>query len=273
VAAVSDRKTFAFEVTADPGPFHVHSWYYGFLGVSFQGASVDGGSAGVLEANRVFHCRVGGPYHDTWSTRSVLARDNHFNGVVVGPFQSMGGAGGPMPPASLTANHQAPGDGKTATFTTSGPHGLQVGQAVIVSNVEFEDGGIAPEGTYNGKYVIAEIPHASQFTYRMAINVGDDARSNVGTARALWTVGWSMAENNVVDLIPTINFGSPPIALLAAVYSFLPAAFNVFYPFKALNFSKNVIRYVDGRGESVETPAQAIWMGLSTFRGDEGGCF
>jgi hypothetical protein len=260
VTGVPGRRQFQVTLTANPGTLHSDSWYYATLGVSQQGGTVDGGAAGVMEANRVFHCRIGGPYHDTWSTRCVLARDNHFTGVVNGPYQNMGGAGDPMKPVSLTANTQPPGDGKTATFTTAGPHGLQVGQAVTIANVQFKEGGVAPNGTYNGTYAIITLPGSSQFSYRMINAVAEDAKDDIGTAHALWVAGWILAEGNVIDLSPAINYWGQPVGISTAVFSFSLNNFTAFSPFLRSGARHNIVRYVDGRTESVGTPAQGVWL-------------
>jgi hypothetical protein len=46
---------------------------------------------GVSEGNRVFHCGSGGPFHDTWSVRSIVARDNYYQDVLAGPAMGLSG--------------------------------------------------------------------------------------------------------------------------------------------------------------------------------------
>lgn len=80
-----------------------------FLNPHFQGLSADGGTSTVVERNRVIGCRVGGPYHDTWSTRDIVIRNNHYHDVHVGPYQNMGRASlSPVAGSALTVEPGTP---------------------------------------------------------------------------------------------------------------------------------------------------------------------
>src|SRR2546422_190063 len=92
----------------------------------------------VMEGNRILNCRVGGPWHDSYSSKDFVARNNHYRAVVTGPFQNLGGFTGLFtdPPLRMRASSltHSGADGKTATFTvvSAKPHGLMAGQGVRI---------------------------------------------------------------------------------------------------------------------------------------------
>jgi hypothetical protein len=59
-----------------------------FIGVPFHALS-GGGIGFVVEGNKVLNCPRGGPYHDTWSHRDVVIRNNQYLNVRTGPFQNL----------------------------------------------------------------------------------------------------------------------------------------------------------------------------------------
>jgi hypothetical protein len=46
---------------------------------------------GIAEGNRIFHCAGGGPYHDFWSVRSIVARENYYQDVSWGINMGLSG--------------------------------------------------------------------------------------------------------------------------------------------------------------------------------------
>jgi hypothetical protein len=217
----------------------------GFIGEVFQGISNDAGSAAVVEGNRIFNIRIGGPYHDTGSTKDLIIRNNVYRNVVTGPFQAMGGNSGPIAVATLT--HV----GLIATLTTSGPHGLVPGQAVRIGNATINQGNLPPANSYNDPYKILSVSE-TQFTYEMKKDPGADADPGTGQVRALSQVGRWVVENNVIDLIPSYMDWGPPRAILCVVYSFGIPEFAGIDPrvYRQLVIRNNVIRNMDGLPES-----------------------
>src|SRR6266540_2425371 len=60
------------------------------LNESYIGMSIDAGTAAVMEGNRILHCQLAGPWHDSYSTRDLIARDNWFHDVGVGAAETGG---------------------------------------------------------------------------------------------------------------------------------------------------------------------------------------
>jgi hypothetical protein len=216
----------------------------GFIGEVFQGISNDAGSAAVVENNRIFNIRIGGPYHDTGSTKDLVIRNNVYRNVVTGPFQAMGGNSGPIAVATLT--HA----GLIATLTTHVPHGLVPGQAVRIENSTINEDPPIPE-SYNDFYAVLSVSE-TQFTYEMKEDPGADADPGTGQVRALSQVGRWVVENNVIDLIPSYMDWGPPRAILCVVYSFGISGFAGIDPrvYRQLVIRNNVIRNMDGLPES-----------------------
>ena len=244
VSAVVDRKKFKYRMSINPGSDQGLNFSFPFIGVTFQAVSIDGGSEAVMEGNRVFNCRFGGPWHDTFSTKSWIARKNHYRAVVTGPYQNMGLESLPTPAATLT--HV----GLIATFTINStkPHGFTKGQGVRIQGAKI-GGSDPPLGTYNDVYKVESVPTPTSFTYKMVNQPVGNADPNTGTVRALWQVQECVIENNVIELIPSINYWGPPrgIALLAS-----PAVdMKAFRVFRRLVIRNNVIRYVDNLTESI----------------------
>ena len=159
-----DPKTLKYRVSSDPGaPLPGN---YGCIGVVFNAISNDGGTAAVVEGNRILNTWVGGPYNDTWSSRDLIVRNNYYRNVVTGPYLSMGGNGYPILVASLT--HGDP-DAYTAKLTTAVPHGFTAGQAVRIKDVRIPSGD-PPLHSYNDPYKIAAVAaDKTWFTYRERI--------------------------------------------------------------------------------------------------------
>jgi hypothetical protein len=241
VSEVLGPKQLRFVVQTDPGT--PTAW--GFLGEVFQGIAADGGSEAVVDSNRIWNTRIGGPYHDTRSTRSLIARNNHYRAVNTGPYQSLGPVGAPIEAASLTR------DGTLATFVINSakPHGFTVGQGVRIENAHV--GGLL-NPYYNGAFAIESVPTATSFTYRMTgVPSGTAQATPVPTVEPLWQVGEWVLEDNIIELIPSfMNWGPPTGIRLRAAPSADPGAdMTVFRVFRRVIIRNNIIRYVDNLTE------------------------
>jgi len=148
--------TLLKEPDADAAQLHLSG---AVVNTFHQALSVDNGTGTVVEGNRVFHSHIGGPYHDTWSTKDVVIRNNYYHDVSYGPHQSLGGISTtpyPIPLASLVYDSFT---GK-AVARTSFPHGLAELDQVTISNT-------GPVG-YNGLRQIASVPAPNEFRYAIA---------------------------------------------------------------------------------------------------------
>src|ERR1041384_3006731 len=160
-------------VSNDPGS--PTNWSH--IGVQFQALSNDGGTAAVVEGNRIFNCRMGGPYHDTYNTKDLIVRNNHYRAVVVGPPQALGafrglsGLGVAVPLLSL--NHT----GNTALAESFKPHGLNNGESVTIAGVTGPSSG---DGLlYNGTFNITTTG-STTFQYTMTGAPSGQATGNPG---------------------------------------------------------------------------------------------
>jgi hypothetical protein len=85
--AAWNPKKLKYLVSSDPGTWTPSGLE--FIGVVFQAMANDAGTAAVVEGNRVLNTRVGGPYHDFYTTKDLTVRNNYYRAVVHGPVQSM----------------------------------------------------------------------------------------------------------------------------------------------------------------------------------------
>ena len=161
ISQAVDAVTLKYLVTTDPGTPDA-SQGNAFIGVSFQGPGADGGTAAVVEGNRVFNCRVGN-YNDTGSTRDSIVRNNHFRSVVSGPYRNFGtvDGNGDIPLVSLVYSTGT----NRVVATTSKPHGVRVNDSVIIS------GDTSPDAShFNGGFQIAAVTSTAPFTFEYPPN-------------------------------------------------------------------------------------------------------
>ena len=250
----------SFEITAVPSPTQLQyvlssdpgTWTptgLEFIGLAFQGISIDGGTAAVMEGNRIFNTRIGGPYHDTYSSKDLVVRNNYYRAVVTGPYQNMGGVSTLKPGVSLT--HV----GLTATFTTQQPHGLVAGQAVRVVGATINGGAPPPTDSYNGFYMIDSVPSLSSFTYTMLVDPGANADGPPNfpapTFGAVWQEGRLIIENNLIELIGTVTTFGPPVG----IEHFLSGpGIGSQYAMRQGVIRGNIIRHVDNVSDPSKTP-------------------
>jgi hypothetical protein len=205
---------FVYTVQSDPGTVTAG----GFIGTPFQACSADCGTAAVVEGNRFLNVLTGGPYHDTWSSKDVTVRNNYYRGVHTGPARSLGNTDGsgtpPILPIRTCTLKNGGADGMVATLTTGSPHGLSIGDVILVQNAKVH-GVISPY--YNGFFAITPVQgDLTKLTYQMGGNPMDvsDLTPHPTFVR-LFQEGRVVIENNVIELGLSIFDGlyDPPAAI------------------------------------------------------------
>ena len=210
ITNVPSPTQFQFVLNTDPGT--PSGWSH--IGVQFQATGNDAGTGAVVEGNRIFNCRVGGPYHDTYTTRDLIVRNNHYRGVVVGPAQGLGviygsglsGLGVAVPLMSL--DHS----GNTALAETFKPHGLSSRDAVGIAGVTGPGSG---DGSYyNGTFNITTTG-STTFQYTM---------TGTPTGKATGTPGFFVydpdhPETNTYHPLNSLSFAAENGAFVATVES------------------------------------------------------
>jgi len=211
-----------------------------------------------MEGCQVSNCGYGGPYQDTWSTKDVIVRNNHYRAIFIGPYNYMGGVGQQIPAGSLTYAISPEGY-PIATFTiaqpTGGtvtiPHGFIKGQGVRILGAKILQGQQQvdpPAHSYNDYYPIDSVSSTS-FTYKMTVSPGANAVDGTGQVKALWQVGQFVVENNVIELIPHFNNYGPPRGIGLSAAFIVDPAFGTFPVFRRVVIRNNTIRYVDNLTE------------------------
>src|ERR1051326_7105136 len=203
ILAILSPTQLTYPMTSNPGSPNIGS---AFIGSVFQPLSADGGTGTIVEGNRVYNARVGGPYHDTFSTKDIVIRNNHYYSVVAGPYQNMGSVSINFNTGqlrfSITAMTRGGPDNQTATFTTPLPHGFVGGEPVQIKG--------ANEAQYNGTFAIAVVLSPTQFTYRMDSPPPHDATGVSFTYGVCWQTGRWIVEDNIIELvISNSGYGSP----------------------------------------------------------------
>jgi len=131
--------------------------------------------------------------------------------------------------------------GLTATFTTNLPHGLVIGQGVVISDTKV--GGVLST-IYNGSFEITEVPSATQFKYAMTQDpMLDPDSSPIPQFGALWQVGRQLIENNIIELVPSF-FANPDSYYPGGVVISGRAHVSP-YVFGDVVVRRNIIRTVD----------------------------
>ena len=175
VATVTDRKSFTFQMLTAPGTPPTTNLLRSFIGVTFQGVSIDAGDSAVMEGNLITNCRFGGPYHDTFSSKNLVVRNNVYRSVVVGTLQALGQSTEDYvskfsyPAVVQGGSAYITHSGTTATFQTDTPTGLFVGWEVKIEEAKLGGVVVLPAaGTYNGYFKVESVNNLlSQFTYTM----------------------------------------------------------------------------------------------------------
>lgn len=151
-----------------------------FIGAGdHQAITADAGTGAIVEGNPV--CNVAnGVYHNTWTTKDLTIRNNHFHRVRFGIHENLA-AFNYIILAGMASTAQQPNptrggpDGRTATFRTTQPHGFLPGQGVRITDVKV---GGSTSNPFNGDFSIVAVS-SNEFTYRMNFDPGADADADV----------------------------------------------------------------------------------------------
>jgi len=99
------------------------------------GCSVSGIGA-LVERNRFYNLRAGGPYHDSWPQLDVVVRNNHYRNVVIGTWEHMGGISRTNVGILIKSlEYELVGSVHTAHVTTFKEHGFQDDDFVRIYNL------------------------------------------------------------------------------------------------------------------------------------------
>ena len=142
----------------------------------------------------------------------------------------------------------------TAKFKTQEPHGLSVGQAVIIAGAKISG---YPSASYNGIFVIDSVPDPIYFTYKMTSAPGAvaDGAPNWPKFGALWQAGRLIIENNIMELIlPIPGTPDPPVAIRLERKATIPGAPLDPYVFQQVFIRGNVIRHADNASDPNPSP-------------------
>ena len=174
----------------------------------------------------------------------MAVRKNYFCSVVTGPYHLMGGVstdalGHRRAGSSLTSS------GTIATFTTANnsPHGFSMGQAVSVQ-------GAIPD-IYNGTFAVLSVLSPTSFTYDMGSTAASPATGSP-TYAALWQVGRTVVEDNIIELVLTPTVFGAPIAI--DLYDSLSGLHGSQSAFQQVIIRRNVIRHVDNASDPTQYP-------------------
>jgi hypothetical protein len=222
-----------YTLNADPHPNPI----LGTAAISapIQALSADAGIAAVVEGNRVFNCHVGGPYHDTFSSRDLTIRNNYYHNVYAGVFQNLGGLSNPKTGTTLTRS------GLTATFTAPAPHGFYTGQAVLIEDALVNSSPINP---YNGLFEI-KVTGDTTFTYQMTGIPSADA-SGTFKFSALWQIARITIDKNIIKLMEHPSALYPPPT---SIYVLHGGAAGTPYRFPRVVVRDNIVRHVAPTGD------------------------
>ena len=246
ITAIPSPTQLQYTMATNPGTPTLTNAY---IGADFRGIEADGGIGTVIESNQIYNCFCG-CYHDAYSTKDVVLRENYFRGVNFAVYQNVGGiSGGDSSNNPTRLGSSLTHTGATATFTTAQAHGLVVGQAVAV-------GGATPL-TYNGTFAVASVPTPTSFTYIMSSVPGADASGSFAFG-ALWQVGRIIVEDNVIELILNIissGFEGPVGVKLYDRFG----SHGTQFIFQQAIIRGNVIRHVDNASDSSLLPL-AIYL-------------
>jgi hypothetical protein len=182
ISAIVDPVTLEYVVATNPGT-PAASQFFAIIGVAIHGPSAEGGTAAVVEGNRIYNCRLGN-YGDTFSTKDSIVRNNHFRNVATGPYRQLGVVTGfgVSTTSDMIALMSLTNSGTTATATTSQAHGFAVNDQVIIA------GATGPDANYynspvGGSFQITAIT-STTFQYQMIGSPSGTAQGSPGYATA-----------------------------------------------------------------------------------------
>ncbi|MBL9171118.1 MAG: hypothetical protein JNN07_25520 [Verrucomicrobiales bacterium] len=169
--------------------------------------------ASLLEGNQVYNCTVGGHYIDTWGLKDTVVRNNFFSRVRLGMNVVLDGQG-PGASVALPTITFIPPLRSTGTGTdqkwfalfemVSGfPHFLTVGQGVLITGAK--NGTTPLDDLYNLSFKVFAIPTSTRFEIQLDANPGTNNPNNTPTVTWLWTTTGTVYENNVVEMVPSLD--------------------------------------------------------------------
>jgi len=252
VTSVESKTALVFTLDKDP----VLSPPYTFSGDMFIGEghgalSADNGTAAVVEGNRVFHCITGGPWHDTGSTRDLIARKNYYHDIVGGPTQNMGSFLA-FKACQLSAN------GLIATCDSSPlVHDLVVSQGVEVKDALVNGN---TDNPFNGTFAVKSVAQES-FTYEMTAVPAANATGSP-QFRGAAQVSNLVIENNIIELaLSRPGYWGQPTGILVLVATAQLLA-NLPYLFRQVVIRGNIIR-------QVADPPDLYHFGITVFSAEK----
>lgn len=248
-----------YTLTNDPEGAINWNASYVFIGAGdHQAITADAGTGAVVEGN--FVCNVAnGVYHDTWTTKDLTIRNNHFHRVRFGIHENLG-AFNYIILAGMASTAQQPNptrggpDGRTATFRTTQPHGFLPGQGVGITDVKV---GGSTSNPFNGDFSIVAVS-SDEFTYRMNSDPGADADADLTAYyQEKFQVRRLTIENNIIDLSLNIHprFYGPPTGI-----RFDATNYGEVYALLQVVIRNNRVQHADN---AVELPniARAVFVG------------
>jgi hypothetical protein len=246
ITAIPSPIQLQYALTSDPG---APGWTNAYIGVDFRAIEAGGGIGTIIEDNQIHNC-VFGCYHDTFSTKDMVIRNNYFRGVNTAIYQKMGRvSGGDSSQNPTRLGSSLTRVGTTATFTTAQPHGLSIGQAVVIAG--------ATQAPYNGTFAVASVPSPTLFTYVMSSDPGSSATGSYAFG-ALWQVGRVIAQDNVIELILNVIASGWEAPVGTNLYDSV-GSHGSQYVFNQAIIRGNVIRHVDNASDPSQKPL-AIYL-------------
>ena len=173
------------------------------IGAQFHATSADGGTATVVEGNRVFGTRVAGPYHDSYSSADQIVRNNFYWNVAFGANQTIGGQSTRKTGSVLVYDAV----NSRAIFTCHEDHGLNTNDTVTIS-----DGAVAPtsgadwlNNPFNRSNVAITRIDDKRFSYPLLSAPATNAVSAFlfkKTTDSAWKIGIGLIRESAVN--PTV---------------------------------------------------------------------
>lgn len=246
ITAIPSPTQLQYALASDPGAPGATNAY---IGADFRAIEADGGIGTIIEDNQIHNCLFG-CYHDSYSSKDTVIRNNCFRGVNTAIYQKMGGVSGgdsSQNPTRLGASLTRVGT--TATFTTVQPHGLSIGQAVVIAG--------ATQAPYNGTFAVASVPSPTSFTYVMSSDPGSSASGSFAFG-ALWQVGRLIVQDNVIELILNVIASGWEAPVGINLYDSVGSHGSQFV-FQQVIVRGNIIRHVDNASDASQKP-MAIYL-------------
>ncbi len=222
-------RTFKYNVGSEyPGTPSGSAAATATVGCQFQGMGGGGGRRAVVERNRVYNCRVGGPYHDSHNTRSLIVRKNYYYNVYTGIYENLGARSS----GKLAGTISQTGSGCTFNLSGGLANPFALGEVVEITK--------AADGALLGHYEVIGTA-ANSFTFTEP----DQVPSVDYNAARAYTVGQLWIEDNVIEMA-LFPAGTQGHAAPSGVTLIAPTAFNDLPMIRKALVRGNLIRHVGG---------------------------